>query len=76
MADAQVEGSRGNEDLRVADDVAFDVAGEHEGQAPVDGEADVASPTAGLGQLVGQVFRAGRPRAGQIGVGRAGDLGT
>ncbi|MGI5479283.1 hypothetical protein [Streptomyces lavendofoliae] len=51
------------------DHVIFDVAGEDDGQAPVDGEADVASPVAGLGKSVGEVLRPGQPRAGQIGVG-------
>lgn len=70
VADTQVEGSQRNEDLRVADEVALDVAGEDEGQAAVDGETDAASPAAGLGRLVGQVFRPGRPGTGQISVGR------
>ncbi|MBP2067951.1 hypothetical protein [Streptomyces iranensis] len=62
------------------DDVALDVAGEDEGQAPVDGEADVAAPATGLGEPVGEVLRPGQPGTGQVRVGQgeptvgAGDL--
>lgn len=70
VADRQVQGPQRVEDLRVPDDVALDVAGEDEGQAAVDGEADVASPAAGLGEPVGEVLCPGQPRAGQVGVGQ------
>ncbi|MFI2765031.1 hypothetical protein ACH5A3_40395 [Streptomyces echinatus] len=47
VADRQVQGPQRGEDLRVPDDVALDVAGENEGQAAIDGEADVAPPGRG-----------------------------
>lgn len=46
MADRQVQGPQRGEDLRVPDDVALDIAGDDEGQAAVDREADVTSPGA------------------------------
>ncbi|MFD7836107.1 hypothetical protein [Streptomyces sp. NPDC059761] len=43
----------------MTDDVALDVASEHEGQAAVDGEANAARPASGFGELLGDVFRPG-----------------
>ncbi len=70
MADRQVEGSQRNEELGVPDDVALDVGGEEVRHAAVHRESDVAAPSAGLGQLVGQVLRPGQPGADRVAVGR------
>lgn len=72
MADRQVQGPQWGEELRVTDDIALDVAGEYEGRAAVDGEAEVAAPAAGLGEPVCEVLRPGQPGAGQVGVGEGG----